>query len=121
MCVLEVTMRDDNTRALGKAPAWQQRSCSSYGYREFHSKQGKEMAKKLHREGLIHTHPLGVEQMHPSAGKHLPAELGWQGAMSLAEGQGIGARRWKMQENVGYAHTCWAAASQGWESALNLS
>lgn len=77
--------------------------------------------QKLHREGLIHTRPLGVEQMHPSAGKHLPAELGWQGALSLAEGQGIGARRWKIQGNVGYAHTCWAAASQGWESALNPS
>lgn len=38
----------DNTRALGKAPAWEQGSGSSCGYRGFHSQHGQEM----HREVL---------------------------------------------------------------------
>lgn len=59
-------MRADNTAALGRAPAWEQGSGSSCGYREFHSKPGEEIGgKKLSGKrclylqlcsGLIHTH-----------------------------------------------------------------
>lgn len=46
-------MRADNTAALGRAPAWEQGSGSSCGYREFHSKPGEEIGgKKTLREAL---------------------------------------------------------------------